>query len=480
MRALEILETIWPPLAAVLTLLVSVLSSAHAVLRKRDNRAAVGWVGLIWLVPVLGASLYLLLGINRIRRRAHALRPGRSPPAREVEHACDPGKLAALHPGAAALEGLARVGDRVLGRPLLEGNVVRPLDGGAAAYGEMLEAIDGAKRSVALCTYIFDDDAAGERFVRALIAAKDRGVEVRVLIDGVGVRYGTPPVHRRLQRAGVRAALYLPTMVPAFFPYFNLRNHRKLLIVDGTLGFTGGMNIREEFARKENAARDLHFRLEGPVIAHLRACFAADWAFAAREQLTGETWFPTLLPVGPIVARGIPHGPDEHFDHLRSLLLGAVSSARKSVRIITPYFLPDAALVTTLNVAALRGVNVEILIPQKGNLALVQWASTAQLWQSVERGCEVRLGPPPFDHTKLVVIDELWSLIGSANWDPRSLRLNFEFNVECYDPLFARELVQLFEERARHAHRVTLQELDGRPLSIKLRDGLARLCSPYL
>lgn len=480
MRALDFIEAVWPHVVAVLTLLVSVLASGDAVLRKRDNRAAVGWVGLIWLVPLIGAALYLVLGINRIRRRALALRPGGGAPTEGVHHTLAAGELAERLPSASHLEGLARIGDRVLARPLLDGNAVRVLDGGVTAYGAMLEAIAQAKHSIGLCTYIFDSDDTGDTFARALRDAHARGVEVRVLIDGVGVRYSTPTMHRRLARAGVRTALYLPTMVPAFLPYVNLRNHRKLLIVDGRIGFTGGMNIREEFAREEHAARDLHFRLEGPILAHLRSCFAADWAFAAKETLSGDAWFPPLEAVGAVVARGIPDGPDEHLDHLRPLLLGAVASARKSVQIITPYFLPDAALITTLNIAALRGVKVQILVPEKGNLVLVQWASTAQLWQNVERGCEVLLGPAPFDHSKLMVVDGIWSMIGSANWDPRSLRLNFEFNVECYEPQLARELSALFHRRAERARPLTLQDLDARPLPVKLRDGLARLCSPYL
>jgi cardiolipin synthase len=476
-------EAAWPHVAAVLTVLVSALASAHAVLNKRDVRAAVAWVGLAWLVPVLGAMLYLLLGINRIRRRAQSLtlrqEHGRFPPPPGVAPA-GVDALGGTWPVAAHLAPLVRLGDAVVHRPLLPGNHVTVLESRTDAYPAMLEAIEGARVSLSLCSYIFDNDAVGRRFVEALGAAVRRGVEVRVLVDAVGSRYSWPPITGRLKRAGVRCARFLPSLMPYRLPFANLRNHRKIMVVDGRVGFTGGMNLRQHFAPGAHAARDLHFRVEGPVVGQLQETFAEDWAFTTRERLTGEAWFPALAPAGPALARGIADGPDEDFDPLRTVLLGALATARTSVRIITPYFLPDAALINALGVAALRGVRVEVLLPEKGNLPVVQWASAAQLWQVLRPGCHVFLTAPPFDHTKLMVVDGAWSFFGSSNWDPRSLRLNFEFNVECYDTELARRLEAVVDERLTHARRLTLEEADARPLPIRLRDGLARLLSPYL
>jgi cardiolipin synthase A/B len=157
-----------------------------------------------------------------------------------------------------------------------------------------------------------------------------------------------------------------------------------------------------------------------------------------------------------------------------------IACARSSLYIVTPYFLPDASLTTALNVAALRGVEVNIVVPEKNNLVLVQWASQAMWWQLLARGCRMWLSPPPFDHTKLMLVDDVWTLVGSANWDPRSLRLNFEFNVECYDGELAGQLSQLVARKQQASRRISLQDVDARPLPIKLRDGLARLASPYL
>jgi cardiolipin synthase A/B len=346
----------------------------------------------------------------------------------------------------------------------------------------MIAAIDAAERSVTFCTYIFDPGRAGDALASALSRAHERGVKVRVLVDAVGVRYGWPPIHRRLRRAGVTTELFLPRLTVGWLPFVNLRNHRKVLVVDGKVGFTGGMNVRDDFLPEGERApfMDLHARVEGPVVAHLQGTFAEDWLFTAGESLEGGAFFPPLRGAGDVLARGVPDGPDEDFEAVRWLLLGALATARERVRIVTPYFLPDAALVTAIDVAVMRGVEVDVVLPERGNLPLVQWAQTAQLWQVIERGCRVWVTPRPFDHSKLMVVDGVWSLLGSANWDPRSLRLNFELEVECFDADLGRRVEALATERIARARRLTLADVDARPLPIKLRDGFARLFSPYL
>jgi cardiolipin synthase A/B len=176
----------------------------------------------------------------------------------------------------------------------------------------------------------------------------------------------------------------------------------------------------------------------------------------------------------------VPDGPDEHFENLRLIIHAAVAEARERVTVMTPYFLPDDALIAALNSAALRGLQVDILLPERNNLRLVQWASQAMYWQLLERGCRIWLTPPPFDHTKLMLVDREWFLLGSANWDPRSLRLNFEFNLECLDPELGARLADWVERRRASARQVSLEEVDRRSLAVQLRDGAARLMTPYL
>ncbi len=473
----------WSAVTFTLTLLAAVGASAHAVLNKRDVRAAVGWVGVIWLVPLVGAALYVMLGVNRIRRQAAALL-AQAPHVEldvKVEPVADKALTARLGADDAHLAALARLVRHVGGLPLLAGNDVVPLRTGDIAYARMLEAIDGAERSVALLTYIFDSDVVGLRFVDALRRAAARGVEVRVLVDAAGVRYSRPPVHRLLGKAGVTTALFLPLRLG--LRYFNLRNHRKLMLVDGERAFTGGMNIRHGHALAEaprHPVQDLHFEVRGPVVAQLRQVFTDDWAFSHGEVLTGDAWNAELQASGDVLARAIVDGPDADLDKARLTILGAVSTARRSIRVVTPYFLPDDTLITALAVAALRGVEVDILIPERGNLRLVQWATWAQLWQLLERGCRVWLTPAPFDHTKVMVVDEHWLLCGSANWDPRSLRLNFELNVECYDRQLASDVVAFVDDKRARSRALSLAEVERRTFFVRLRDGLARLLMPYL
>ncbi len=472
-------------MAAALATVVALAATGHAVLNKRDTRAAIAWVGVIWLAPVLGSLLYVWLGINRIRRRARQLR-GDQPHAlrRSDENICSEELISTmLADEGQHLRELVRLGGVLTKRPLLAGNQIEPLIGSGEAYPAMLAAIDSAQQSISLCTYIFNNDEAGQQFVSALSNAVARGVEVRVLIDAIGLRYTWPTILAPLKEAGVKTARFLPALVPIWFPYSNLRNHRKILVVDGRIGFTGGMNIRQSSAANGHgpaSIQDLHFRFSGPVVRHLQHVFADDWVFTTRESLNGERWFPPLESAGSIMARGISDGPDEDLDKLRLTLLGAIACAQSSVQIVTPYFLPDSALITSLNVAAMRGVQVDILLPAVNNLTAVQWASTAMWWQLLQYGCRIWLTPPPFEHTKLMLVDRHWSLVGSGNWDPRSLRLNFEFNVESYDRPLATRLGALFEDKRSRSRSVTLAEVDGRPLPIKLRDGVARLFSPYL
>jgi cardiolipin synthase len=247
--------------------------------------------------------------------------------------------------------------------------------------------------------------------------------------------------------------------------------------------FTGGINIRRGNvlqAKPGSPVRDLHFCVEGPLVAQLQEAFASDWAFTTSEILDGDSWFPELKACGPVTARVIVDGPDADFETLRWTLLAALAEAQTSVQILTPYFLPDNALVTALNLAALRGVRVHIILPEKNNLPYVHWASRAMWWQVLERGCRIWLTPPPFDHSKLMIVDNHWVLLGSANWDARSLRLNFELNVECYGHAFAARANQIVVNKLRGAREVTLDEADGRSYPTKLTDSIARLFSPFL
>jgi cardiolipin synthase len=472
----------WAVGIAVLERLVALGASLHAVLTKRETQSVIGWVGLIWLSPFIGTVLYVCFGINRIRRKGLRIQEEMR---RGYVRALRKGGFLEVEPG----EQLPFNGQlenaiaRITGKRLLGGNSVVPLRGGEQAYPAMLAAIAAAEQSVSLCSYIFDNDRAGRQFVEALAAAKARGVEVRVLVDDVGARYSKPTIIHVLRGAGIIVDTFLPTRTPRMVYYANLRNHRKLMIVDGRVGFTGGMNIREGCCgdwQTAHPVQDLHFRVEGPVVSQMQEVFATDWAFTADERLDDERWFARPERQGDLRARGIADGPDTDLDNIRLTILAALAVAEQHVDIVTPYFLPDDAVISALNVASMRGVKVRIILPSEVNIKPVQWASSDPLAHVLERGCEVFLTPPPFDHTKIMTVDGEWTLIGSSNWDPRSLRLNFEFNVECYDAELASRMRQIVDQKTEKAQRLSLAELRSRSLPTRLRDGIARLAIPYL
>ena len=452
--------------------LIAILVTVHVLLNDRDVGSSMGWMGLAWLSPFAGGLLYVLFGVNRVTRRAHGLRQDGALAGR---HLASPG------PSVAHLVPLGRAAARITARPLLAGNEAQVLYCGDEAYPAMLRAIAAARHSVALSSYILRDDEAGGAFVDALIAAHGRGVPVRVLIDGIGAGYFHSAAFNRLARGGVPAGRFMHSPLPWRMPFLNLRTHKKILLIDGRIGFTGGMNIGGEnvlASQPGDPVRDTHFCLRGPVVGQLAEAFARDWSFVTNEELAGADWFPAIAEAGCVNARVITSGPDADIQKIEFMVLEAIACAHHTLRIKTPYFLPDERLVTALALAALRGVQIDIVLPARSNHTIMDWALRANVRPLLQRGCRVWLNPPPFDHSKLMVVDGAWSLIGSANWDARSFRLNFEVNVELYDPALAARLTETID--AGKGCELTREDLAARSLPVRLRDAAARLLLPYL
>jgi cardiolipin synthase len=386
--------------------------------------------------------------------------------------------------GAVASERYAAL-ERAVGvitqRPTAPGNAIRLLRNGEQAYPEMLRAITQAKASIGLASYIFNDDAAGRPFIEALEAAQARGVAVRVIVDGIGSGYFYAPAAARLQRAGVAVARFMHSWLPWRMAFLNLRNHKKILVVDGTRAFIGGLNISADNlagADPRRAVRDMHFDVTGPVVAQIAEAFASDWLFASGEELSGAAWFPDIPACGAALARVVTSGPDQDIEKTEFMFLQAIASAMRSIRIITPYFLPDERLVTALALAAMRGIEVDVVVPESSDHKVLDWAVMAHIGPLLEAGARVWRAPLPFEHSKLMTVDGGWSLVGSANWDQRSLRLNFELNMEVYDQDFAALVAQKID--ARRGNPIRLAGLRGRPMRIRLRDRAVRLMLPYL
>ncbi|AOF89704.1 phosphatidylserine/phosphatidylglycerophosphate/cardiolipin synthase family protein [Sinorhizobium sp. RAC02] len=484
----ETLSAYWPHILVALSIILGVPAAIHATMTKEEVRAAIGWVGVIMLSPVVGPLIYAIGGVNRIRRKTLNLsREGLLAAGwhHMAEYDVSNAHMQVAYGG--ALAAMQRLGDTVGRCKLTSGNRIAVLSTGDEAYAAMLAAIDAAEHSILLETYIFDRDKAGERFVRALSAAVARGVEVRVLIDAVGARYSIPSIVSELQRANVPTDVFNGNIVMGLrLPYANLRTHRKILIVDGSIAFTGGLNIRAGFCTEfsgEAAALDTHFRITGPIVSDLFRIAYEDWRFSGGDELSHEAWQIAPPPDAPgdgMLARIVPSGPDKSLETNHRVLMGAVSVAKKHIHIMSPYFLPDRELISAIVTAARRGVEIDIVVPSANNLKLVDLAMTAQFDQMLKHGCRIWRASGAFNHSKLTVVDGVWSYVGSSNIDPRSLRLNFEVDIEVVDADFADLIGRRIGAALSEAVEVKLDELRARPFAQRLVERVTWLGSPYL
>jgi cardiolipin synthase A/B len=485
----DLLIAHWAQFLAVLSIVLGASAAIHAAMTKEEVRAAIGWVGVIILSPIVGALLYAIAGINRIRRATISSQ-------RNVFYRKDAfGDLTnfdardetVVQSFGGRFRALKTLGDRVARHPLMTGNTIEMLEDGDAAYAAMKAAIDGADRSILLETYIFDRDPIGFRMADALIAAVKRDISVRVLIDAVGARYSVPSIMGHLKDGGVQVDVFNGNVIMGLrLPYANLRTHRKILVVDGRVAFTGGMNIREGFTHEfagDKCAHDAHFCVTGPVVADLFHIASEDWRFATTEVLRGEHWTvptPASQPGAPVAMRVIASGPDRSLETNHKMLMGAFSVARSSIRIMSPYFLPDRELISALVTAARRGVEVDIVVPAANNLVLVDRAMTAQFDQILKNYCRIWRAEGAFNHSKLLAVDGTWAYVGSSNLDPRSLRLNFEVDLEVFDRGFAGKIEEHIEAARKTAKQVDLAELRARPFLVRLLERILWLGSPYL
>jgi cardiolipin synthase A/B len=485
---LELISTHWAQIFAVVSLVVGAVAAVHATMTKEDVRAAIGWVGVIVLSPIVGALIYAVAGINRIRRTTLTLQRAGMPKFEQYHLAeYDVSGETMLQRFGDPFAAMKTLGDGVSRYKLTSGNSIEMLKGGDEAYAAMLEAIETARRSILLETYIFDRDIIGFRFADALIRAVRRGVEVRVLIDAVGARYSIPSIVGYLKQGGVPVDVFNGNIIIGLrLPYANLRTHRKILIVDGDVAFTGGMNIRAGFAETivgGVVAGDTHFRVTGPIVTDLFHTALEDWLFVTGELLTGPAWaiVSPKAPLGAgILARVVPSGPDRSVETNHRMMMGAFSIATDYIRIMSPYFLPDRELISALVTAARRGVAVDILVPGINNLKLVDHAMTAQFDQLLKDRCRIWRAAGQFDHSKLMVVDDVWAYVGSSNLDPRSLRLNFEVDVEVFDKRFAKQVDARIRAAMKGAKPVLLHELRARPFPARLLERIIWLGSPYL
>ncbi len=471
---------------AALVLILNFWAAGHALMFKRDPKAAWGWIVTCLLIPTVGPVLYFLLGINRIKTRAKKLKMEPMVPGKEIFQGTfveNPPKPFLNFQDKPRLEGMDNISRSISNRALLDGNEVKVFYNGNQVYPEMLRQIEKAEKYVFLATYIFETNNTGRQFVAALSKARERGLDVRVMLDGIGEYYSWPRVGRYLKKAKIPFVRFLPPRLVPLSPFLNLRNHRKMLIIDDETGFTGGMNIGDRHLvdeKKASGVQDVQFKFTGPVISQMKEVFMEDWAFCRGTNSVSRKKNSSFNQTGKAACRVITMGPNQDLDKLRMLYTGMVSQAKKSIFIMTPYFLPSQELVGALQVGALKGVDINVVLPSKNNLPFVHWATRNMLWELLQYEVKIWYQPPPFAHSKLFLVDGVYSLIGSANMDPRSLRLNFEMVVEIYSRDLANTLGVHFQETISRSREVSLKEVDSRAIPVRLRDSLCWLFSPYL
>ena len=441
------------------------------VLQKREPAATLSWLISLAALPLLGFVIYYFLGPQRIhRQRVRRLR------TRAALHSLPDG----LTPNPEVVE-LALIAQATSGLPPTTATRVQLLVDGAAKYQALLQAVAQARSSIHVEYYIYEPDHSGRALLQALTERAGAGVKVRLLLDAVGSGSVTARFLKPLVDAGGEVEWFHPLRLRGLFkrPWLNLRTHRKIVVIDDAVAFTGGMNISDEQdeRRGDNAYRDLHLRLEGDVVRELQLVFIEDWAYSS-----GQPPLPVpkqTAPDGPIPAQVVVSGPDSPWEAIHRLKVGAIHGARSRVWLVTPYFVPGEAARMALTSAAFGGLDVRLLVPKMSDSRLVTYAARSYFGELLGAGVKIYEYGPRLLHTKALLCDDELAFIGSANFDHRSFRLNFEVSVMLLDTTVAGELAALIEHECGQCTRV--RDDRARPLwTARLPEALARLVSPLL
>jgi cardiolipin synthase len=487
---------LWHDLVFLSFLLQPVLivaSLCWVLMTKRESTSAVAWCLTVFFLPLVGTILFALFGYQHInrplaRKRRHRQYFQRRHPVREAN--VSDGQAAAGNstgePGPAAeltWPGLARMALRFGNFPVTAGNQVTFYHDGPAAFVAMRDAIEAARQHIHLEYFILQPDTTGGQLLDILTRKAAAGVEVRLLYDAIG--------SRRLHRRALRSLLAAGGKVHAFLPLnplrrrfqINLRDHRKILVVDGRVAFTGGLNIGDEYLGRVPRFgywRDTHLRLEGPAVNELQMIFIENWDFAAAEELRGATYFPPPPVQEGVAVQVIESGPDREPKTIREMYFAAILRARQRVWIATPYFVPDAGLLDALCLAGRLGLDVRLLGQYHPDKWVPYFAGRFYWANVLGAGVRVYQYTRGMMHSKVMLVDGEWASVGTANLDNRSLHLNFEVNCLIYSPAAVAELEAAFEHDLKTAIRLKPRVYAHRPLAGRVVENACRLMSPVL
>ncbi|MGQ0637220.1 MAG: cardiolipin synthase [Planctomycetaceae bacterium] len=476
------MRTVWVSLILEGYLLTLLLVPIVLLQKRRQPVGTLAWIMAIVILPFFGSLLYLMFGINRVARRAALKQASR----RQIDRLLPAMTQYQMLPGETfdlQNQRLVRLADRVTNSRPCVGNVVEIVPDTQHTMEFLEEAIGAARKSIHLEYYIWQPDKTGTRLRDLLIRKAGEGVQVRFLFDGVGSLLLGRRFLQPMRDAGIEVASALPGASLRERWSINLRNHRKITVVDGQVGFTGGMNIGDEYLGRVTRLgpwRDTHLRLRGPVVLQLQQVFAEDWFFATGHPLTGDEWYPPPEETGDQTAQVVAGGPDGETEALHALFFAAINEARERLTLATSYFIPTPALVAALESAAYRGVRVRVLVPAISDHRWMVIAGRGFYESLLESGVEIFEYHRGILHCKTLSIDGLWSFIGSPNFDSRSLLLNFEAGVVIYGSRAASQVEEQFADDLRHARRIELGTFLKRPLLHRVAEQLLKLFSPVL
>lgn len=487
---------------SVLEVAYLILIGGWILLEKRSPAATLAWLLLLGALPVVGFVVFFMFGPRRLeRRRRRRLKSKKRSRAHVQALQASP----SISPLSIEMEQLVQVSNARGDAPLTTCDELEIMTNPMALLEHIENVIDGAAHHVHVLYYILEDGVAADRLRAALMRARARKVEVRVLVDAVGSSGLSRGYFRELVKAGGQFATFNPAAFSSLVKSFNFRNHRKIIVCDGTLGFTGGINMCDAYLAREGDERppwrDTHLFLRGAAVRYLQLAFMDDWAYASGEVLRGAVYLPSdtalrsdpppALDGGsellvPAAARQthlvqvIEDGPDAMEDSIHDAFFTAISGARQRVWLTTPYFIPDESLATAITTAAMRGVDVRVLVPKRGDSKVVTYAARSYYDAMLAAGVKVYEYSPTMHHAKTAVIDDGIAVVGTANLDNRSLRLSFEIVVFIYEAAQNAELARIFEEDLAHAPRLRPEARARLSVPRRVGEAAARLLSPLL
>ncbi|MCI9421278.1 MAG: cardiolipin synthase [Dorea sp.] len=470
--------------------LINIVFSLLIIFFQRRNPTTVwAWLLLLYFIPVLGFILYLILGQNFRRERMFKMKEIEGEikyAVRRQEESIYRKKLRLRDPELDRFKRLILYNLNEAEAVLTDNNDIRIFTDGREKFQALLSEMDRARNYIHVQYYIIKNDELWKEIEEVLVRKARQGVEIRVLFDSMGCRGMRRSDWARLEKAGIKVAEFFPALLGKLQLRVNYRNHRKIVVIDGRIGFVGGFNVGREYIGKDRKFgywRDTHVCIEGSAVTSLAVRFVLDWNYAARENLFLEDRLfeiPTYVRNGRDPVQIISSGPDSHSQEIRNNYLRLIHMARKNIYIQTPYFIPDDDIRDALEIAAKSGIDVRIMIPCKPDHPFVYWATYSYLGEMIEAGARCYTYDNGFLHAKCMCVDGLVTCMGTANMDIRSFSLNFEVNAVIYSARTTERLMEAFENDIAKSTLVTRKKYEQRDFVIRIKEQFCRLLSPVL